>query len=115
MHMAGENLHTENGEPLDLGDESIVQDKFEKREIYEKKRDVNPYDIFKLAKGILIVAVSIYLLFALIRIFYNDPAGYEKSGIREVWEYSKVILNSIVSLVLGLYFGSKQDGKNTKG
>jgi hypothetical protein len=98
---------------LDLSDE--VDDQNEDNDIFKwgPKTDLNPYDIFKLAKGILIVAAGIYVLFALIRIFYNDASG-ENSGVKEVWEYSKVVLNSIVSLVLGLYFGSKQDAKSRK-
>jgi len=75
-----------------------------------EKVDVNAYDIFRLAKYILITAASFYLLFALIRIFYCEVAA-DTEGIKEVWEYSKIILNSIVSLVLGLYFGSKQEAK----
>lgn len=74
-------------------------------EIKKEKENVNAYDVFRLAKGILIVAVIIYVLFALVRIFCNDE------GSKEVWEYTKVVLNSIVSLVLGLYFGTKQEAK----
>jgi hypothetical protein len=73
------------------------------------KEDVTPYDIFRLAQYILIVAGGFYLLLALIRIFYTDKCNAE--GIKEVWEYSKVFLNSIVSLVLGLYFGARHNTK----
>jgi len=112
----------DDGKTNDIGDDASSDDipiylgeeaPFFEKEYYMTKIDVNPYDIFKLAKGILIVAASIYVLFALIRIFYNDGSS-ENSGVKEVWEYSKVVLNSIVSLVLGLYFGSKQDAKNSK-
>jgi len=78
--------------------------------IKKEKDNVSPYDIFRLAKGILIVAAGIYVLLALIRIFYPGNSSNDE-GIKEVWEYSKVLLNSIVSLVLGLYFGSKQEAK----
>ena len=40
----------------------------------------------------------------------SEPQTYGL-GIKEVWEYSKVFLNSLVSLVLGLYFGSKYEAK----
>ena|ERR1700761_5664262 len=90
---------------IDLGEEPVISSLTIKKE----KDDVNPYDVFRLAKGILIVAASIYLLLALIRIFYDGSCANE--GIKEVWEYSKVFLNSIVSLVLGLYFGAKQEAK----
>lgn len=77
-------------------------------EIEKQKETVNPYDVFRLAKGILISSVILYVVFATLRIFTPDC---NKDGAKEVWEYSKVILNSIVSLVLGLYFGTKQDSK----
>lgn len=69
------------------------------------KSTVNDIDIFNLAKAILLICACLYILFALIRVFdvYNPEA------VKEVWEYSKVILNSIVSLVLGVYFGSRVD------
>ncbi len=94
-------------EILDLGTEpenSSLKIKLE-------KDSVNPYDIFRLAKGILITATAIYLILAFIRIFYTGTDTCNTDGIKEVWEYSKVLLNSIVSLVLGLYFGAKQEAK----
>lgn len=113
--MTDENINPQDEEIVDLGDEAEVSNQKPEKKIYtfEPKTDLNPYDIFKLAKGILIVAAGIYVLIALIRIFYTD-SGTENSGIKEVWEYSKVVLNSIVSLVLGLYFGSKQESKRSR-
>ena len=103
------NLSTED--IADLGNEPAMHDQKSEKKIYNfaPKTDLNPYDIFKLAKGILIVAAFIYVLIGLIRVFYHD--GADNTGIKEVWEYTKVVLNSIVSLVLGLYFGSKQESK----
>lgn len=63
--------------------------------------DVTGKDIFKLAKYILLAAGLMYLAVAAGRIFL------ETTGMEEVWEYSKVFLNSIISLVLGLYFGQR--------
>jgi hypothetical protein len=91
-------------EPQDFG--SAKQES----RIIKEKSEVNPYDIFRLAKRILLVAAGVYLLLALIRIFYPGTAC-NPDGVKEVWEYSKVFLNSIVSLVLGLYFGSSQGTK----
>ena len=97
-------------EPIDFDEENGIHEQkmIEYRFI---KEEVNSYDIFKLAKGVLWIAVGLYVIFAFIRIFYTDPAGYDKSGIRDVWENSKIVLNSVISLVLGLYFGSKRDFK----
>lgn len=84
-------------------------------QISAEKENVNSYDIFRLAQRILGVAALIYLILALIRIFYPghvEPEGeYDNSGIVEVWEYSKVFLNSVISLILGLYFGAKAESQ----
>lgn len=66
--------------------------------------EVSDRDIFKLAKAILIVCATIYMAIALLKVFLSGK------GIDDVWEYSKVFLNSIISLVLGLYFGQKKKG-----
>jgi len=57
---------------------------------------VSDKDIFKLAKAILIVCSIFFVIIAMFKIFMGDA-----KGISEVWEYSKVFLNSIISLVLG--------------
>jgi hypothetical protein len=59
-------------------------------------------DIFNLAKAILLTCAIIFISFAVLRIIFctND-------GMKDVWDYLKIILNSIISLVLGLYFGKK--------
>lgn len=84
-------------------------------QVSAEKEHVNPYDIFRLAQRILGVAASIYLILALIRIFYpghiEDTGNYNNTGIVEVWEYSKVFLNSVISLILGLYFGAKAESQ----
>jgi hypothetical protein len=84
-------------------------------EISAEKEHVNSYDIFRLAQRILGVAASVYLVLALIRIFYpghiEGTKGYNNTGIVEVWEYSKVFLNSVISLILGLYFGAKAESQ----
>jgi hypothetical protein len=67
------------------------------------KENVSDRDIFKLAKNILLCVFIAYIGIAICRIYCTDA-----KGITEVWEYSKVILNSIASLVLGLYFGKKK-------
>lgn len=112
--MPFENFDLPEEEIVDLGNEGEIDNQQPEKPVFAvaTKTDLNPYDIFKLAKGILIVATSIYVFFALIKIFWK-PGTNENAGITEVWDYSKVVLNSIVSLVLGLYFGSKQDSKSS--
>jgi len=90
----------ENEEPTkkELPDKEFYQ-------IKPDKSDVNAYDIFKLAQRVLLFATLVFILLALLRIFYNN-SNEGNSPIKEVWDYSKVILNSIISLVLGLYFGA---------
>lgn len=67
-----------------------------------KKEGVSGQDIFKLAKRILLTCAILFVLVATLRATLE-----ESKGIVDVWEYSKIILNSITSLVLGLYFGNK--------
>ena len=68
-----------------------------------KRETVSEKDIFNLAKYILLFSCLIYVFIAALRIFY------ENKGVIEVWEYSKIVLNSIISLVLGLYFGHRKE------
>jgi hypothetical protein len=65
---------------------------------------VSEKDIFKLAKIILLACSIFFFIIAMFKIFMDDA-----KGVSEVWEYSKVFLNSIISLVLGLYFGQKKE------
>lgn len=67
------------------------------------KETVSDQDIFKLAKTILLFVFIIFVIIAVLRMVLD-----ENEGVIDVWEYSKVILNSISSLVLGLYFGKKK-------
>ena len=67
-----------------------------------RKQDVTGQDIFKLAKRILLFCAVIFVIIAILRATLP-----KNEGISEVWDYSKIILNSISSLVLGLYFGKK--------
>jgi hypothetical protein len=105
------SFHATNEVPDYLGDDTDFSQERVKKPLKIEKTDVSEYDKFKFAKWVIGIAVGIYLAFALIRIFYTDPAGYDKSGIKDVWEYSKVVINSVISLVLGLYFGTKHDSK----
>ena len=67
---------------------------------------VSDKDIFNLAKSILMWCAVIFIIIALLRAFLFDNAG-----VTDVWDFSKVALNSIISLVLGLYFGAKSKDK----
>ena len=98
----------ENDIKEDFGTETPLADIFKinpQINTIETKTKVEAWDIFKLAKLILLICAIIFLILAMIRIFYDDHCE-QNSRVKEVWDYSKVILNSTVSLVLGLYFGS---------
>lgn len=75
--------------------------------IITEPKDVSDKDIFKLAKWILAICAGFFLLIMILRISVDQ----ENKGAIEVWEYAKVLLNSIISLVLGLYFGAKKKDK----
>lgn len=87
-------------------DEKILREKFGlelvKAEPEPKRGTVSGQDIFKLAKLILLFCAIIFIIIASLRAVLED-----NKGISEVWEYSKVVLNSISSLVLGIYFGER--------
>ncbi|GAC1417354.1 MAG: hypothetical protein NVS1B13_14270 [Flavisolibacter sp.] len=84
--------------PEDFGSEDITR-----ISSLEISADVTNQDIFKLAKRILLFCAIIFIIVAFLRSYFDE----KNKGVAEVWDYSKVILNSITSLVLGLYFGKK--------
>lgn len=96
----------ENGGPVEhaisFGEEQSVSG-FQNRELRVESSKVSERDIFKLAKLVLIICAGIYVLIAVSKVFLE-----KEKGVDDVWEYSKVVLNSITSLVLGLYFGQKK-------
>lgn len=69
---------------------------------FDRQKDVSEKDVFNLAKSILLACAIIFIIIASLRARYGDQAG-----VKDVWDFSKVALNSIISLVLGLYFGAK--------
>jgi hypothetical protein len=90
-------------QPVSFGEEQSVT-KFQNRQLRVESAEVSERDIFRLAKLILIICTGIYVLIAIFKVTLQ-----KEKGIDDVWEYSKVVLNSIISLVLGLYFGQKKN------
>ncbi len=82
--------------PVEFGIEEI------RKTLEISKTEVSNQDIFKLAKRILLFCALTFMLVATLRAILDDS-----KGITDVWEFSKIVLNSITSLVLGLYFGKK--------
>lgn len=70
--------------------------------VHWKFENVTPKDKFKLAARILAFAAVFFVVFALLESFFSDHDGVEK-----VWDFASVALNSIVSLIIGYYFGTK--------
>jgi hypothetical protein len=69
----------------------------------ETETEVSDRDIFRLGKFILLFCGLAYLLIATLKII--NPAS---PAVDEVWSHATVFLTSIISLVLGLYFGQKK-------
>lgn len=69
--------------------------------VYTEKVNVTAFDKFRLAKLILIFSAILYVLAAVAYILIPEKT-------KEVWEHAKVVLNSIVTLVIGFYFGRKE-------
>lgn len=91
-------------QPIDLGTEP-PESKFE---IQKTKGKVNQRDVFDLAVGILIGATIIFVIFGLLRAFSSELFSNDQ-GIKEVWDTSKTIIQAVLILVLGLYFGRKRN------
>lgn len=90
----------EEEQPEDWGvDSDDIQDTAQIFKI--EKTQVTPRDKFILAKNILLVSAILYAAVATAYI-YICPNNIEK-----VWDYSKVALNSLISIIIGFYFGSK--------
>jgi hypothetical protein len=66
--------------------------------------NVSAKDIFRFAKWILGVAFALFSVLALIRMF--GIGNLEAS--KEVWDFTKVAINSIISIVIGFYFGNRK-------
>ncbi|WP_339926416.1 hypothetical protein [uncultured Cyclobacterium sp.] len=112
-------METKDENIVDWGDESTSSESSSSI-LRTTKEIVNEYDIFRLANWILAICAFVYISFGLIRIYYpgyqvveNGLKVYKNEGIVEVWEYTKVFLNSIISLILGLYFGAKAQARKT--
>jgi len=72
-----------------------------------RDKDVTDKDILALAKKILLFCFFLFVIIALVRGIFPDS-----KGAQDVWDFSKVAINSIVSLVLGLYFGGARKANN---
>lgn len=68
-----------------------------------KTEVVSQRDIFKLAIWVLLAAGLIFISAAAARIFVQGD------GVKDVWDYTKSFITPIVTLVLGLYFGNKNN------
>ena len=64
-------------------------------------QDVTSQDKFNLAKKILFVSAIIFVLIAVAQSFIKS------NGVEKVWDYSSVALNSIISVIIGYYFGKE--------
>jgi hypothetical protein len=79
---------------IDLGGQQGIVETVETTE-------VPPIQVFKLAKSILFACAIFFVLTAATRIIHETEAT------KEIWEYTKLTISSLSSLVLGLYFGRK--------
>jgi hypothetical protein len=69
---------------------------------------VSAKDIFRFAKWILGVSVTLFAALAIVRMLGLG----DKEATKEVWDYTKVAINSIISIVIGFYFGTRKQEKS---
>ena len=106
----------ETNQTINLGEQSEASletegsQKTSKEQFRLQKGTVTERDIFSLAKTILLFSALIYILLAILNV--STFSGIDQTKMKDVWDYSKVFLNSIISLVLGLYFGAKKENGN---
>ena len=84
----------------DVWGDDFEDDKYEAKKILEAQV-VTSQDKFNLAKKILLVAAVVFVLIAAAQAFSD------RSGVEKVWDYSSVALNSIISVIIGYYFGKE--------
>jgi hypothetical protein len=63
---------------------------------------LHPKEILTLAKSVLFACFVVFVAVGSAKIWIDTP------GMKEVWEFSKVFINSIVVLVLGFYFSRQK-------
>lgn len=103
------------GEQTDAGsDPGNAKGSSKKHGLSLEKGSVTERDIFSLAKIILLVSAIIYLTLAILNVL-DFPSVINSERMNAIWDYSKVFLNSIISLVLGLYFGAKKESSKKDG
>jgi len=71
---------------------------------YPVSPKVTERDKFRLAKYILLIAVFIFFVVA---VFYGSV---DKNAAEKIWNFTSVAVNSIVTLVIGYYFGTQAKG-----
>lgn len=77
------------------------------------KGNVTQKDIFTFAKWILAVAAGVYAIMIVLRVV--NFKVLDKEAMKDVWDKTTVFLNSIITLVLGLYFGAKKEDARKDG
>jgi hypothetical protein len=77
-----------------------------------KEDDVSPKDVFRFAKQVLLYLLGLYTLIAVSYLVFSQING-NKEAIKDVWDFTKVAVNSLVSLVIGFYFGNRTQQKRS--
>ena len=74
--------------------------------------EVTDKDIFKFAAWILSISAVLFVAYSIARVGVVWLADGESSelisAVEEVWGFASVVLNSIVSIIIGYYFGTKK-------
>jgi len=70
-----------------------------------EKEQVTERDIFMFARWILGVASGIYLVVAILYVSFNCN---KPEAIKDIWDFSKVAVTNIITLVIGFYFGTRK-------
>lgn len=89
------------------GSASRRRQAFVRKRLRHRKRQGYPKEIFVFAKWILGIAAAIYLVLVLLHV--GKWRFVDAAAMNDVWDKMTVFLNSVITLVLGLYFGAKKE------
>jgi hypothetical protein len=80
-----------------------IRDNDEFPPLFRKER-IDERSKFELAKIMLLIVLALYV-FLVVAVLCIDPATY----LKEVWTFSTYIINTTVAVVLGYYFGRREN------
>lgn len=87
--------------PAKWGEEK--EERLEKEEYLQRQTEVTPKDKFKLGTKLIYWILLGYVIAAAVNCLYGDI-----ESVKVVWQNASVFFQSVLMLIIGYYFGSKE-------